>query len=59
MSLQLVLGGSGSGKSHWLYSSVIRESMENPHRRYVVVVPEQFTMETQRELVELHPAMVF
>lgn len=56
MSLQLVLGGSGSGKSHWLYSSVIRESMENPHRRYVVVVPEQFTMETQRELVELHPA---
>lgn len=56
MSLQLILGGSGSGKSHWLYTSVIRESMENPRGRYLVVVPEQFTMETQRELVRLHPA---
>ena len=56
MSLQLILGGSGSGKSHWLYSSVIQEAMEHPRKRYAVIVPEQFTMETQRELVKLHPA---
>lgn len=56
MSLQLIWGSSGSGKSHWLYSSMIREAKEHPEKRYMIIVPEQFTMQTQRELVRLHPA---
>ena len=56
MSLQLILGGSGSGKSYWLYTSLIREAMQHPQKKYLVIVPEQFTMQTQRELVKLHPA---
>ncbi len=55
MSLQLILGGSGSGKSHWLYTSVISEAMRHPEENYIVIVPEQFTMVTQRELALLHP----
>lgn len=56
MSLQLIWGSSGSGKSHWLYSAMIREAREHPEKRYMIIVPEQFTMQTQRELVRLHPA---
>lgn len=55
MSFQLILGGSGSGKSHCLYRWVIRQAGRHPEKKYLVIVPEQFTMQTQRELVQLHP----
>lgn len=55
MALQLILGGSGSGKSHYIYKKIIDESMKNPFCQYVVLVPEQFTMQTQRRLVQMHP----
>lgn len=55
MSLQLILGRAGSGKTHYLYERVIQEAMEHPERNYLVIVPEQFTMATQKELVIRHP----
>lgn len=55
MSLQLILGNAGSGKTHYLYERVIEEAMKNPDRNYFVIVPEQFTMATQKELVMRHP----
>ncbi len=55
MSLQFIIGNSGSGKSTYLYERVIEESRKHPKRSYLVIVPEQFTMETQKELVHLHP----
>lgn len=55
MSLQLIIGGSGSGKSHYIYEKIIRESMDHPEISYYVIVPEQFTMQTQKTLVERHP----
>lgn len=55
MSLQLILGGSGAGKSHYLFQHIIEESMEHPQMNYLVIVPEQFTMQTQKELVTRHP----
>lgn len=56
MALQLILGGSGSGKSHRLFAAVIQKAVKHPEKNFIVVVPEQFTMQTQRELVMLHPA---
>lgn len=53
MSLQFVFGNSGSGKSTYLYKSVLEEAEKNPDKNYLVLVPEQFTMSTQRELVRL------
>lgn len=55
MSLQLILGGAGSGKSRYLYENLIKQSMEEPDRQYFAIVPEQFTMQTQKEIVCLHP----
>lgn len=55
MSLHIILGASGSGKSHGLYETIIQRSVECPEMTYLVLVPEQFTMQTQKELVRMHP----
>lgn len=55
MALQFIFGGSGSGKSHYLYQNIIELSGKNPGQNYMVLVPEQFTMQTQKDLVLMHP----
>lgn len=55
MSLQLILGSSGAGKSYRLYKDVIEESMLNHEDNIIVIVPEQFTMGTQEKIVKMHP----
>ena len=51
MALHLVLGNSGAGKSHYLFEHILSEAGKHPERTYYVIVPEQFTMATQREFV--------
>lgn len=55
MALQFLFGNSGAGKSYHLHQKIVRESMEHPERNYLVIVPEQFTMQTQKDLVMAHP----
>ena len=55
MSLQFIMGPSGSGKSHYLYQWVTKESLEYPNKKYIVLVPEQFTLQTQKDLVMASP----
>ena len=55
MSLQFIFGNSGSGKSHCLYQNIIEESIRHPEKNYLVLVPEQFTMQTQKDLCLMHP----
>ena len=52
MSLQFIFGGSGSGKSDYIYRKVLEESKERKDKTFFVLVPEQFTMQTQREFVK-------
>ena len=52
MSLQLILGNSGSGKSHKLYNEIIDKSILNEDINYLIIVPEQFTLQTQKEIVK-------
>lgn len=49
MSLQFITGGSGAGKSEYLSRLVCEESVRRPHDNFIVVVPEQYTMETQKK----------
>ncbi|HJB95470.1 MAG TPA: PD-(D/E)XK nuclease family protein [Candidatus Mediterraneibacter intestinigallinarum] len=55
MSLQFIFGNSGSGKSHCLYQNIIEQSIRYPEKNYLVLVPEQFTMQTQKDLCLMHP----
>lgn len=56
MSLKFIFGPSGSGKSQFLYNRIVEESKAHPERQFIVLVPEQFTMQTQKDLVAAHPA---
>ena len=38
MSLQFIIGGSGSGKTRTLYENLIRQSMEEPDGRFFAPV---------------------
>jgi ATP-dependent helicase/nuclease subunit B len=55
MALRLWIGGAGAGKSHKLFQYIIDESQKNTATNYIVIVPEQFTLQTQRDLVMKHP----
>ena len=54
MSLRFVLGSSGSGKSMRIYSEILIRAKKEPERNFLIVVPDQFTMQTQKELI-VHP----
>ncbi|MBR5407069.1 MAG: PD-(D/E)XK nuclease family protein [Lachnospiraceae bacterium] len=55
MALKLYLGCSGSGKSHSLYEHIIDESLVHPELTYLIIVPEQYNLSTQRQLISRHP----
>lgn len=55
MGLKFYFGGSGAGKSTRVYQDVIAWSLREPERRFFIIVPDQFTMQTQKELVCMHP----
>lgn len=55
MSLQFYFGASGSGKSKRLHEDIIQASQQNPKTEYLLIVPDQFTMQTQMDLVVEHP----
>ena len=54
MSLQFYFGPSGSGKSRQLYQEITRRAGENSARNFFIIVPDQFTMQTQKEMVLLN-----
>ena len=53
MAVKLILGNSGGGKTEYMYREVVKAAEADVKRNYLVVVPEQFTMQTQRKLVDL------
>lgn len=55
MGLRFYFGASGAGKSKKLHEDIVRRSMEEPDTDFFVIVPDQFTMQTQMDLVLAHP----
>ena len=54
-TVRFVYGRSGAGKTHKLCQDMVTASMAMPKQNYYMVVPEQFTMETQKRLAAMHP----
>lgn len=54
MGLQFYFGGSGSGKSTTVYKNIIEWSKRELEWEFLILVPDQFTMQTQKELCMLN-----
>ncbi|MCM1305589.1 MAG: helicase-exonuclease AddAB subunit AddB, partial [Butyrivibrio sp.] len=54
MSLQFYFGPFGTDMSGKVYEEITLRARENPDRNFLIIVPDQFTMETQKELVLLN-----
>lgn len=51
MGLQFYFGGSGAGKSRQLHQDITTWAKKEPERNFLFLVPDQFTMQTQVDLV--------
>ena len=56
MSLKMILGPSGSGKSQFIYNKIIQDGIRDIDTNFILLVPEQYSMAMQRKLVTMHPA---
>ena len=54
MALQFIFGNSGSGKTHFISHKVVELAADSPKKNFLFLVPEQFTLQTQRELAAVH-----
>ncbi|MCC8151791.1 MAG: PD-(D/E)XK nuclease family protein [Lachnospiraceae bacterium] len=55
MALTFIYGNSGNGKSEYIYHKVADMAERAPYQHFFIVVPEQFTLKTQRRLVDCSP----
>ena len=55
MKVELLMGASGYGKTHNLYKKIIEEASKNPTERYLLIVPEQSSLQAQKDIVRMHP----
>jgi len=55
MALRCIIGRSGGGKSTVLYEHIIEESLKNPKVNYLIITPDQFTLDTQKMVIGMHP----
>lgn len=55
MALQFVFGSSGAGKTRCLYGQAVELAVKEPDTSVFFIVPEQFTMQAQKEIISLHP----
>ncbi|RKM63268.1 helicase-exonuclease AddAB subunit AddB [Butyrivibrio sp. XB500-5] len=54
--LRFCFGASGSGKSTGLIKEIIDKSLTDVGTDFLLIVPDQFTMQTQKDVVRMHPS---
>ena len=55
MTVELLMGASGYGKTYNLYNRIIKEAIKNPTDKYLLIVPEQSSLQAQKDIVRMHP----
>ena len=54
--LRFCFGASGAGKSTTVFGEIIDRSFQEKDRDFIIIVPDQFTMQTQKDVVRMHPS---
>ena len=52
MGLRIIYGRAGCGKSHFCIEDIKKRWIENPERTMILIVPEQFTLQAEKNLVK-------
>ena len=55
MGYRFYFGASGVGKTYRAFKDIIDEAVKNLDKKFFIIVPEQFTMQTQKDIVQMHP----
>ncbi len=55
MAVQFILGGSGTGKTRYIYDKMIQDSLKENHSPIIFMLPEQSNMSAEQDMVSLHP----
>lgn len=55
MALQFILGSARSGKTNFIYDQMIKDSMDHENEEFFFIVPDQSTLNAQKQLVTRHP----
>lgn len=55
MAIQFILGGSGTGKTTYMYKEMITSSMKAGHSPILFMLPEQSNLAAEQDMVRLHP----
>lgn len=53
MAVHFILGGSGRGKSYYVNHKLVSLAEKEPSGCFIMLVPEQATMQTQKEIVQI------
>ena len=51
--LQLIFGKKGHGKTQYIYKQIAKDKAENENLRQILFVPDQYTFETERDLLKI------
>lgn len=51
MNLRYIVGRAGSGKTTLIYKEILKNSKENRKKRLILLVPEQFTLQAEIDLI--------
>ncbi len=52
MALQFIIGKAGAGKSYRMHQMMIEAAGQKENENFIAVVPEQYSLETQKEILE-------
>ena len=55
MALQFISGNSISDRTAVMYETICAQACRHPDKNYIFLVPEQATLQVQRELSAVHP----
>lgn len=55
MSVKIIIGAPGSGKTEDIYKSLIESADKHPEKKHIVLTPEQNTLLTEKRLLSMNP----
>ncbi|MDO5156019.1 MAG: PD-(D/E)XK nuclease family protein [Eubacteriales bacterium] len=55
MAIQFIIGGSGTGKTTYIYNQMIEKTMQGCEQPVLFMLPEQANMSAEQEMIRVHP----